>query len=454
MGKNKFEQDEKEILDNARTEMIVFLEQWKKRKKRLRIYRYCLCGILFCCSILLGGMAYFYLYNQLPAVLRVKAGEEQILDLGLPMTGEVVAVSDSEGSNIPIGAVTIDLSEEVTLQVEEANNYQMNVKLFGIIPFKQVGIQVIGDMELTPVGVPIGLYVETEGLLVIGVGDFEGEDGISYSPAKYILKSGDYILELNGETVSDKDKFIADIENSSGKEMVLKIQRGETIQEVSVTPIKNSAGKYKIGIWVRDNAQGVGTLTYIDSEGNFGALGHGVTDVDTSTLMNVEDGTLYRTEIVSIKKGQAGTPGEMTGMIVYNENYILGDIDYNGTEGIFGTCNEKALKLCTEKALPIGLKQEIEEGAAQIYCSVDGNAKYYEVEIINVQLDHDNVNRGIELIVTDPELLALTGGIVQGMSGSPIIQDGKFVGAVTHVLVNDPTRGYGIFIENMLEHDN
>ncbi len=452
MDKNKFVQGQKEIMSGVESEVVILLEEWKRRKKRLRIYRYCLCGALFVCSVILGGWGYFYLYNQLPAVLRVKAGEEQIIDLGLPMTGEVVAVSESGISNIPEGAVTIDLGEAVTLHMEEANNYLLNVRLFGFIPFKQVDIQVIGDMELTPVGVPIGLYVETEGLLVIGVGDFEGKDGIHYSPAKYILKSGDYILEYNGLPVVDKETFIKDIEKSSGKEVVLKIKRGGVEQEVSVLPKKNSKGAYKIGVWVRDNAQGVGTMTYVDSEGNFGALGHGVTDVDTSTLMEVEDGTLYRTEIISIQKGQVGDPGEMTGMIVYSDNYILGDIDYNGKEGIFGTCNESALSMCTQKALPICLKQDIKEGPAQIYCCVGKEPKYYQVEITKVQLDHDNINRGIELMVIDPELLELTGGIVQGMSGSPIIQDGKIIGAVTHVLVNDPTRGYGIFIENMLEH--
>lgn len=452
MDRNSTEHNENIIMDSLKSEMIVILEEWKKRKKRLRIYRYCLCGILFICSLILGGCGYFYLYNQLPSVLRVKAGEDQILDLGLPMTGEVIAVSETGTSNIPEDAVNIDLGDVVTLHVDEASNYLMNVRLFGFIPFKQVGIQVIGDMELTPVGVPIGLYVETEGLLVIGVGDFEGKDGISYSPAKYILKSGDYILECNGEAVSDKEAFIRDIEKSGGKEVILKIKRNGEVQEVSVIPKCNSKGDYKIGVWVRDNAQGVGTMTYIDGEGNFGALGHGVTDVDTSTLMKIEDGSLYRTEIISIQKGQVGDPGEMTGMIVYNDNYILGDIDYNGTEGIFGTCNDKALELCTEKALPIGLKQEILEGPAQILCCVGEKPKYYQVEITKIQLDHDNVNRGIELTVTDPELLELTGGIVQGMSGSPIVQEGKIIGAVTHVLVNDPTKGYGIFIENMLEH--
>ena len=443
---------DKETVDNTGQEIIVFLEEWRRKKKRRRIYRIGFCVILFSLSIAYGVWGYFYLYNQLPSVLRLKAGEEQILNFGLPLTGEVITVSESGQSNIPADKITIDLSNEISLKMEESTNYLLNVKLFGCLPFKQVGIQVIGEKELTPAGIPIGLYVETEGLLVIGIGEFESVDGIRYSPAKSVLKSGDYILECNGKAVKDKDSFIKEIEQSDGKDVLLKIQRAKKEQEVSITPIKNSQGKYKLGVWIRDNAQGVGTLTYIDNEGNFGALGHGVTDVDTSTLMEVEDGTLYQTEIISIKKGQIGTPGEMTGMIIYDEDRILGDIDYNGTEGIFGTCNECAIELCTQKSLPIGLKQEIQKGPAEICCNVDGKTKYYQIEITGVKLDNDNVNRGIELRVTDVELLELTGGIVQGMSGSPIIQDGKIIGAVTHVLVNDPTRGYGIFIENMLEH--
>ncbi len=452
MKENKSINEKADWMKDSGQEIVILLEQWKKKKKRLRIYRYFLCGALFCCSIAAGVLGYLQLYNRLPAILRVKAGEEQVLDFGLPMTGEVVAVSEGGTSNIPKGAVTIDLNQEVTLQMEEDLDYMMNVKLFGCVPFKQVAIQIIHEQELIPAGIPIGLYVETDGLLIIGVGDFEGPDGISYCPAKYILKSGDYILECNGKPVTDKDTFIRDIEKCEGRHVILKIQREGEVQEVSIKPEKNSSGKYKIGIWIRDNAQGVGTLTYIDADGNFGALGHGVTDVDTSTLMEVEDGTLYQTEIVAIKKGKIGNPGEMTGMIIYEENRIMGDIDYNGIEGIFGTCNQVAMEKCNQSPMPIGLKQDIKKGYAQIYCCLQGTPQYYDVEITGVQLDHDNVNRGIELMVTDVELLELTGGIVQGMSGSPIIQDGKIIGAVTHVLVNDPTRGYGIFIENMLEH--
>ena len=300
-------------------------------------------------------------------------------------------------------------------------------------------------------GVPIGIYVKTEGVLVVGTGEFRSVNGEKVSPAEHILKSGDYVLMVNGAEVTDKDDLIARIEDCGGEEQILTVRRGEECFETKLNPVQDQTGKYKIGVWVRDNAQGVGTMTYIDSQGNFGALGHGINDVDTSTLMEMNDGTLYQTEIISIQKGSAGHPGEMTGMIVYSDDRILGDITSNSIRGIFGKCNNKALALGTEEALPIGLKQEIKKGPAQILCTVDGTTRYYDIEITDVHLDHDNVNRGIELKVTDPELIALTGGIVQGMSGAPIIQNGKFIGAVTHVLVQDSTRGYGIFIENMLE---
>ncbi len=266
------------------------------------------------------------------------------------------------------------------------------------------------------------------------------------------MKSGDYIRKVNGETVTEKDAFIELVEESGGKELRLTVERDGELMDLKVTPAKDAGGAYKIGVWVRDNAQGVGTMTYIDSQGNFGALGHGITDVDTSTLMHMEGGTLYQTDIVEIQKGSAGNPGEMTGMIIYSNDRILGDITDNSIRGIFGVCNQRALEMGVREALPIGLKQEIKEGPAQILCTVNGITKYYDVQITAVRLDHDNVNRGIELTVTDEDLLNVTGGIVQGMSGSPIIQNGRFIGAVTHVLVQDSAKGYGIFIENMLEH--
>lgn len=438
------------VKEQAGDEMVVFLKNWKKQVRRYRLYRLCLCiALAVSCITLLGG-SYYILDSSIPSNIQMRAGEEQVLSLGVPATAELVSVSGQGESNIPKGAVTIDLSGPVTLRTGGLQEYLMNVKLFGFLPFKKVEIQVVEAQELTPMGVPVGIYVKTDGILVIGVGDFIGQNGVRCSPARYILNSGDYIRKVNGEDVTEKDDFMKKVEASAGKEMVLTVERNGDIIEQRVTPMKDQNGVYKIGVWIRDNSQGVGTMTYMDSEGNFGALGHGITDVDTSTLMDMEDGTLYQTQIVSIRKGTVGNPGEMTGMIVYADNRILGDITENSVRGIFGRCNEKADGLISEDPLPAGFKQEIQEGPAQILCTVNDTAKYYDVEITAVHLDHDNINRGIELKVTDPELLQITGGIIQGMSGSPIIQNGKLIGAVTHVLVQDPTRGYGIFIEEML----
>ncbi len=440
------------IKKQAGQDIVILLRNWKKRQMRHRVYQALLSAALAVSCLVLITMIYYYVDCSIPSVINVRAGQEESFRLGVPATGEIISVSDQGSSNIPQGAVNIDLSRTVTLKAAMESSYQMQVKLFGFLSFKNVDIRVIEDQELIPVGAPIGIYVKTDGILVVGTGDFQGSDGVSYSPGKYILKSGDYIRKVNGETVTEKDEFIALVEASGGREMQLTVERGEELMEVKVTPVRDAGGDYKLGVWVRDNAQGVGTMTYIDSMGNFGALGHGITDVDTSTLMHMEGGTLYQTDIVEIQKGSAGNPGEMTGMIIYSNDRILGDITENSVRGIFGVCNQKALEMGVREALPIGLKQEIQEGPAQILCSVNGMTQYYDVEITAVRLDHDNVNRGIELTVTDPELLEATGGIVQGMSGSPIIQNGKFIGAVTHVLVQDSTRGYGIFIENMLEH--
>lgn len=432
--------------------IVVLLEEWKRRRKKHKIYRKCLWGAFVLSCVSLCGVGYYYLDNSIPSTIYVRAGEEQSFNFGVPATANIISVSKQGSSNIPKGAVTIDLNQPVKMRTGGLDQYQMEVKLFGFLPFKQVGIHVVEEQELIPVGEPVGIYVKTDGILVIGDGEFLNEEGVKCSPSKHILKSGDYIQRLNGESVSKKDDFIERIKACDGKEIVLTVERNGASMDVKIQPVKDQNGDYKIGAWVRDNAQGVGTMTYMDAEGHFGALGHGISDIDTSTLMATNDGTLYETQIVDIKKGSSGTPGEMTGLIVYADDKVLGDITDNSNCGIFGQVNEKAMKLATKEALPIAFKQEIVKGPAQILCTVEDSVEYYDVEITAVHLDHDNINRGIELKVTDSELIEVTGGIVQGMSGSPILQKGRIVGAVTHVLVNDPTRGYGIFIENMLEH--
>ena len=207
-----------------------------------------------------------------------------------------------------------------------------------------------------------------------------------------------------------------------------------------------------MGIWIRDNAQGVGTLTFVDENGNFGALGHGITDSDTGELMELGRGSLYGTKIVAVRKGTDGVPGELTGMIEYDDANVIGEITKNTPYGIFGRLDlekvrENGIALETQE---IGFKQDIQLGPATMISSVNEEMHEYSIEITAIHMGNDGGNKGLELLVTDEELLNLTGGIVQGMSGSPIIQNGKVVGAVTHVLVNAPEKGYGIFIEEML----
>lgn len=431
----------------------------RRMKFRLFLYVLLICSVtaLFICWL-------FLLWEKVPATIHIRAGVQQDLDLDVPMSGMVYKAErkeDNVESAIPVTgravaqpsrqeSIPVDLGAHLTLYAEKIDSYTMDLKLFGLIPFKTVDIQVINDRTLVPAGIPIGIYVKTEGILVIATGDFEGADGQMKEPAGRLLEVGDYILKADGEEVTGKADFIEKIASCDGKEMILSILRDDQEFDIKVQPEQNRNGEYKLGIWIRDNAQGVGTLTWLDEENGFGALGHGINDMDTATLMSLEKGSLYKTEIVSITRGENGTPGELTGVIDYKESNRIGTIAANTLEGIFGSLDRDAAKQISTESMPIGLKQEVKQGPAQILCSLGGTPCLYEIEITAIHLDHDNINRGIEIKVTDEALLEATGGIVQGMSGAPILQDGKFIGAVTHVLVNDPARGYGIFIENML----
>ncbi len=431
----------------------------------------------FLWMLLLAGITallftiYFSYLDKIPAQIRIRAGVEQEFDFRIPVSGEIYRTAEEAA---PVASVTdvdeedeayllageekrtdsihVDFARTVKLKANEIDTYQMDLKLFGVFPYKNVDIEVIQDKMLIPSGIPIGIYVKTDGVLVVGIGEFESSGGDTISPARYVLQKGDYILESNGEPVENKKQFISMVEASEGEDMVLTIRRNNEITDVCINAGKNRMEEWKLGIWIRDNAQGIGTMTYEGTDATFGALGHGINDVDTSILMNLEEGTLYRTEIVGITRGTGGAPGELTGYIEYDSDNVIGEITENTAEGIFGICDEKLVADSVYEPVPIALKQEIELGPAQIICSVSGEPEFYDVEIVEVNLEHENVNRGIVIRVVDEKLLMLTGGIIQGMSGSPIIQNGKLVGAVTHVLVNDSTKGYGIFIEEMLTH--
>ena len=297
--------------------------------------------------------------------------------------------------------------------------------------------------RLIPGGDSIGVALLCEGVLVVGTSD----PGTVPSPARLAgIRSGDRITHVNGESVTGADEFSAML--SGGAPVTLTVCRDDAVREVRLTPATDASGASRIGAWVRDSTAGVGTLTFIDPEtGAFGALGHPIQDADTGALLPAAQGRIFDSDIVGILPGAAGAPGELTGEFSA-AGRALGTLTRNTACGIFG---QYAADYSDRCALPVAGRDEVIPGPAEILTTLDDGApQAYEAEILRLY-DSGSASRSLMLRITDPALLAATGGIVQGMSGSPIIQDGKLVGAVTHVLVNDPTRGYGIFIENMLE---
>lgn len=402
------------------------------------------------------GFSYYYMERVIPDRLSIVMEQEETLQFPLPV--RVTLQSESEevvlgnGSNIPADQITITQNQAFSLYGKSQGSYQLGLDLFGFIRLKEIQVDVVDTQYAIPCGSPVGIYLKSDGVMVIGTGELIGQDGTPVEPAAGILKSGDYIETINGQPLETKEELAKAVEELEGEEAVLTIRRGDTQMEVSVSPAITQEGKSKLGVWVRSDTQGIGTMTYLDLNGKFGALGHGISDSDTGEVVEISDGNLYDTEIVGIEKGTIGNPGVMSGVIYYGPGSLLGEIHSNTEEGIFGTVNERYLKEVKAEPVEIGFRQEVEKGKAYLRSGVSGEVKDYEIEILKVDYSTSHTNKSLVIQVTDPELLELTGGIVQGMSGSPIIQNGKLIGAVTHVFVQDSTRGYGIFIENMLSH--
>lgn len=296
--------------------------------------------------------------------------------------------------------------------------------------------------ELMVGGQAVGIQVGTKGVMVAGLSQVTTDSGDKCPASSAGIKKGDMITEINGTAVNKAAELIDTVSSLGGMPARLTIQRGDSALSVTVQPVQNSDGQWMMGMWLRDGVSGIGTITFYDPiSGTFGALGHSINDADTGTQMPLGDGCITGAEIVSVTRGTVGAPGELSGCADVGQ--VLGSIDSNTAHGIFG----KAYTALGTQRLETG---PISTGSATIISTVSGTAaREYSVEINRIY--HDSEGTHVMLTVTDPTLLAQTGGIVQGMSGSPIIQDGKLVGAVTHVFVNDPTRGYGIYIENMLD---
>lgn len=393
-----------------------------------RNYRLFLFGFLLADLIAAGVLSLEELKDRIPDTVYIRYGQEKGL-----------------GDSLDIPLITYP----ETIDVSDRGSYQIPCSLLGMLPLKNVQVETVEDQWVCVSGNPVGLYMETQGVLIVDTGEITNQNGIALEPAANIVQPGDYILEVNGKTVSRKRELIAEIEDCQGENVELVVNRkGEEIP-LSLEPVLTQEENYKLGIWVRDNTQGIGTMTYVDEKGRFGALGHGISDTDTGELLDVSVGELYQAQIVSIIRGAQGVPGELSGYIEYEDEKKIGTIEKNTDIGIFGQIFSDT-QISGEK-VKIGYKQEVKKGKAQILMQLEGKVEYYDIEITDIYSSQQDTNKSFQIQVTDPELLAKTGGIVQGMSGSPILQDGKLIGAVTHVFVQDSSKGYGIFIENMLE---
>ena len=415
-----------------------------QRKRKIIGYTGIAAGMIF---------AYALLMYSIPDKMYVESGEQPSYAFGVPVTGTVVKSAEVFAGRQTMQNDAIHMTPDISTQTaSEKGTYQVLCRLFGTIPVKRISVCEVSKKQLLAAGTNIGIYVKNEQIMIIGTGEVTDESGVRSEPAKNVVRSGDYILAVNGKKVESKSQLVKEISFCNGKKIRLKLLRGKEKIEVLVQPVRSQEGIYQIGVWVRDDIAGVGTLTYVTNDKKYGALGHGVTDADVGSLIDLEKGSIYETTILEIRKGQRGQPGEMSGMINYNDEYKLGTVEENTNVGIYGTLTNLPKELRGVSSMPVTYKEGIKKGKAQIISSVEGKRREYEIEIEHTNYHSDGNNKGIQFQVTDERLLEDTGGIIQGMSGSPIVQDGHIIGAVTHVFISDSTQGYGIFIENMLEH--
>lgn len=383
-----------------------------------------------------------YNYNfKSPFLVNLEAENDEIL---------IFQSKDSKVSNKKYG-----LNDNIMIKAKKLGRTSLSLRLFGLIPIKTMQVDVVPYKEVIACGNTVGVKIKMDGILVIGLSDVETIDGQRLLPARESgLKPGDLIVEVNKKKMESAYDLISQIDKSQGQKISIKYKRGNTYNYTKVTPVMAVEDKkYRIGMWVRDSTAGIGTLTFYDPQSKgFGALGHGITDIDTGAIIPVDRGEIIESNILTIKKGAKGNPGELKGILI-EDTEPLGIIRKNSQYGIYGTLHDKAVSIFSKQQYPIALRNDIKIGPAKILANIDGKSVVeYDIEIEKVSKKSANGLKGMIIKVTDQRLLDATGGIVQGMSGSPILQDGKLIGAVTHVLVNDPTRGYGILIEWMVKN--
>ncbi len=367
-----------------------------------------------------------YCYIRLPDDFTVSSGDTVMLGDWVSVVADVKVEKISHSAN---------------------DEYNAPMRVFGVLPVKEVSVSVVDAPVVTVCGTPFGIKLYTDGVLVVGMADVVTASGGTNPAATAGIRVGDTILSIDGKPVTTNEEVAECVNACNGRAICLRIRRDNVEFDASFVPVRPAdADGYRAGLWVRDSTAGIGMLTFVDSStGAFAGLGHPVCDADTGQIMTISGGEIVRARILDVKPSVKGTPGELHGVF---ESGTLGQLICNESNGLYGYMASTPMG----KQFPVAMKQEVKPGKAQILTTISGSVSMlYEVEIKQVRYHTANDTRSMIISVTDERLLKQTGGIVQGMSGSPIIQNGKLVGAVTHVLVDDPTKGYGIFAENMLE---
>ena len=370
-----------------------------------------------------------YANNSVSDYYSINKGETLELDTVVPVRASICAKDK----------VKADYS------AQEGNTFTMDVKVLGVIPLKQINVKVVDELQVAVLGTPFGIKLYTEGVLVVGFTEIDSESG-DKNPAKTAgLREGDFIVSLNGREVYTNEEVSAIIKSSDGELVVARISRNGKEKTISFYPARSrSSGIYRAGIWVKDSSAGIGTMTFYSPTYNVVAgLGHGICESETGTLMSLSSGEFVTASIASYVKGEVGDAGELKGVFTGKK---IAEFSKNSENGVYGrvSCDINMTEL-----IPVALRQDVRNAKGYIYTTIDGTEPDYYT--CNIKVRNQGSVQNLLVEVTDERLLSATGGIVQGMSGSPIIQNGKLIGAVTHVLLDDPAKGYGIFAENMLE---
>ncbi|OLS03947.1 SpoIVB peptidase [Tissierella creatinophila] len=399
----------------------------------------------------------FLSLNQIlfyPSNFKLIKGENKTISASFPFS---IEINNNEEIVKPIfNEQTSSLKQSYNLNAVSIGKTNVQLKLLGLIPVKNYDIDVVDRPRLVPGGDAIGVSLNTKGVLVVAITDVIDTDGKRTSPAKDAgIKIGDSIIKINDEKIISSEQVV-NILNNETKKVNITISRNNAEFKTTAVPIKAlQDNSYRLGIWVRDKTTGIGTLSYYNYDNqSFGALGHGITDVDTGKLLTVENGLIMQAKVAGIQQGKQGKPGEIKG-VFYKTDDVLGNIKINNELGIYGNMKKSTKKQIEGKPIPIAFKEEVKEGKAHILTTLDDNKiKKYDIEIVKAESQNKENQKSMIIKITDPVLLNKTGGIVQGMSGSPIIQNNKIVGAVTHVFVNNPKKGYGLYIEWMLKQED